>query len=144
MKRYIQAPPQRVWEVLDDFGEIQRWSPGVKRSRLTSQLPIAMGSTRHCDFTPLGSAQERIEVYEPGVRMTVRLYDIVMMPLADATADFHLSTRHGGTELTFRYAYELNRLGRLFDRALSGQLQKGLEGLVGGLQRESEQRAGGP
>ncbi len=141
--RQIQATPDIVWEVLNDFGEIHRWSPGVVHSELTSEGPVGLGSTRHCDFAPMGGVNERIEAYEPGRRMTVRLYDMVKMPLADATADFQLHPRDGGTELTFHYSYTPNLFGRLFRKAVANQMQKGLSGLVTGLQRESERIASG-
>ena len=45
--------------MLDDFGDIQRWNPGVATSGLTSQGPIGEGSTRHCDFKPFGGVDEQ-------------------------------------------------------------------------------------
>lgn len=30
----VDAPPPAVWQVLDDFGNIDRWAPGVRRSVL--------------------------------------------------------------------------------------------------------------
>ena len=48
--RQIDAPVETVWAVLEDFGDIQRWSPGVTNSNLTSEGPVSEGSTRHCDF----------------------------------------------------------------------------------------------
>jgi len=50
-----------VWEVLNDFGDIYKWSPGVTASELTSEGAVAEGSTRHCDFAPFGGVNERIE-----------------------------------------------------------------------------------
>ena len=51
--RQINAPVETVWAVLHDFGDIQRWSPGVTDSELTSQGPVREGSTRHCDIATL-------------------------------------------------------------------------------------------
>ena len=39
--RQITAPVETVWAVLDDFGDIQRWNPGVASSALTSDGPVA-------------------------------------------------------------------------------------------------------
>ena len=66
--REIGAPVEKVWEVLNDFGEIQRWSPGVTGSELTSDGPVSEGSTRHCDFAPFGGVNERIDAYTPNER----------------------------------------------------------------------------
>lgn len=136
--RQIAAPVDTVWHVLDDFGDIQRWNPGVAASGLTSQGPVAEGSTRHCDFKPFGGVDERIERYEPNQRMTVHLHETFKLPISDAIADFNLASRHGGTELTLRYNYTLNRLGRMAKGTTAKQLQKGLGGLAEALQQESE------
>ena len=56
----IQAPVEKVWEVLDNFGEIAQWNSGVKSSARTSTGPVSEGSTRHCDLSPLGGVNERI------------------------------------------------------------------------------------
>lgn len=72
--RQIEAPPETVWAVLDDFGDIQRWNDGAKVSDLTSDGPVSEGSTRHCDFAPFGAVDERTVGYELNQRMTIDLY----------------------------------------------------------------------
>ena len=69
--RQINASPDHVWEVLDDFGDIQRWNDGVAKSELTSAGPVDEGTTRHCDFAPFGGVDERISCHEPNKRLTV-------------------------------------------------------------------------
>ena len=61
LTHHINAPVDKVWEVLDNFGGIAKRSPGVKRSALTSDGPVSQGTTRHCDFSPLGGVEERTE-----------------------------------------------------------------------------------
>ena len=136
--RQIAAPVDSVWAVLDDFGGIRRWNPGVTNSGLTSQGAIAEGSTRHCDLKPFGGVDERIERYEPKHRMTVDIYETFKLPISGAVADFNLAPHDGGTELTLRYTYTLNRLGRVAKGATDRQLRKGLARLADALQRESE------
>lgn len=138
LTRQIAAPVETVWRVLDDFGDIQRWNPGVTESHLTSHGPVAEGSTRHCDFKPFGGVDERIERYEPNQRMTVHLYETFKLPISDALADFDLAPRDGGTVLTLHYTYTLNRLGRLAKGTTDKQLRKGLGGLADALKHEGE------
>lgn len=139
--RHIEAPIDTVWQVLDDFGDIQRWNDGVKASRLTSDGPVGAGSTRHCDFTPLGGVDERIIGYEPPRRMTIDLYETFKLPISRATADFNLAEDRDGTELTLHYTYTLNLIGRAAKGVTDGQLRKGLGGLVDGLAAESQRLA---
>ena len=139
--RQIEAPVNKVWEVLDHFGDIAKWSPGVKNSELTSDGPIAEGSTRHCDFSPLGGVNERIDAYVPNKQMTVNLYETFKLPIAGAIADFNLAAAGEGTALTIGYSYEPNRLGRVAKGQTDKQMRKGISGLADDLQRESERIA---
>lgn len=139
--RMIDADAETVWEVLNDFGDIQRWSAGVTRSNLTSQGPVGEGSTRHCDFAPFGGVNERIDRHETHERLTVTLYETFRMPISGAVADFRLTPRSGGTELVVHYQYDLNRMGRFVKGYTDKQMRKGIGGMTKGLQVESERLA---
>ena len=139
--RQIAAPIETVWAVLDDFGDIQRWSPGVTSSALTSDGPVTEGTTRHCDFTPFGSVNERIDRFIPNERLTVDIYETFKLPITDSIADFNIAPSGDGTELTLHYSYTLNRLGRLAKGTTDKQMRKGMRGLVDGLEQESERIA---
>jgi uncharacterized protein YndB with AHSA1/START domain len=139
--RQIDAPVEVVWEVLNDFGDIQKWSPGVKASELTSQGPVAEGSTRHCDFAPFGGVEERIDRHQPNERLTVHIFGTSKLPISDAVAAFNIAPHDGGTELTMHYSYTLNSLGRLVRGYTDKQMTKGIGGMLKGLQVESERTA---
>lgn len=139
--RVINAPVETVWEVLDDFGDIQRWSRGVTGSELTSQGPVHQGSTRHCDFAPFGGVNERIERHEPNQRLTVNLYETFKLPISGAMADFNIAPHNGGTELTIHYSYTPNLMGRLMRGYTDKEMRKGIGGMAKDLQQESERIA---
>ena len=139
--RHIDAPVETVWEVLHDFGDIQRWSSGVTNSRLTSVGPVGEGSTRHCDFAPFGSVRERVDAHEPNERLTVAIHDTSRLPISDAIADFRISPDEGGTDLVLHYSYTLNRLGRFAKGYTDKQMRKGIGGMTKGLKQESERTA---
>ena len=136
--RQINAPVTSVWEVLDDFGDIQRWNPGVTASELTSSGPVSQGSTRHCDFKPFGGVNERIDGYAPNQRLTVNIYETSRLPISAAVADFNITPNEDGTELTLHYTYTLNLMGRLMKGYTNKQMRKGIGGLAESLQAESE------
>jgi uncharacterized protein YndB with AHSA1/START domain len=136
--RQIEATPERVWDVLDRFGDIAQWSPGVKSSELTSDGPVCEGATRHCDFSPFGGVNERIDTYIPNQQMTVSLYETFKLPIAGAIADFKIAANGDGTSLALHYSYEPNRLGRVAKGSTEKQMKKGIGGLADDLQRESE------
>ena len=139
--RQIAAPVETVWAALDDFGDIQRWNPGVASSALTSDGPVTEGTTRHCDLTPFGGVNERIDSFIPNERLTVDIYETFKLPISDSIADFNIAPSGDGTELTLHYSYTLNRLGRLAKGTTDKQMRKGIRGLVDGLEQESERTA---
>lgn len=136
--RHIEAPVESVWEVLNDFGDIQRWSDGVTGSDLTSQGPVSEGSTRHCDFAPFGGVNERIDRYEPNKRLTVELYETFTLPISGAVADFNITLHNDGTELVLHYSYTPNLMGRLMKSYTDKQMRKGIGSMAKNLQQESE------
>jgi uncharacterized protein YndB with AHSA1/START domain len=136
--RQIGAPVETVWEVLNDFGDIYKWSPGLTASELTSEGPVAVGTTRHCDFAPFGGVDERIDRYEPHARLTVNLFATFKLPISGAVADFRIAPKDGGTELNLQYSYTPNLLGRLLKGYTDKQMRKGISGMTKGLRIESE------
>jgi uncharacterized protein YndB with AHSA1/START domain len=139
--RHIDAPVETVWEVLHDFGDIQRWSPGVTDSALTSEGPVGEGSTRMCDFAPFGGVNERVDRHEPNERLTVHINETSRLPISSAVADFNICPHDGGTELTLHYSYTLNAMGRLVKGYTDKQMRKGIGNMAKGLQQESERLA---
>jgi len=142
--RHIDAPVETVWDVLHDFGDIQRWSRGVTESSLTSEGPVREGSTRRCDFVPLGGVHERVDLHVPNERLTVKIYETFKLPISEATADFNIASHDNGAELTVHYSHTLNRLGRLAKGYAEKQMRKGIGGMTKGLQTESERIAAAP
>jgi uncharacterized protein YndB with AHSA1/START domain len=141
VNRQIAAPVEAVWAVLDDFGDIQSWNPGVTSSALTSEGTVTNGTTRRCDLKPFGAVSERIIEHTPNERLTVSIYETFKLPISDSIADFNIAPSGDGTELTLHYSYALNHLGRMAKGTTDRQLRKGIGGLADGLQRESERIA---
>lgn len=57
----IEAPADKVWAVLADFGNIEAFNPGLTASYITGDSPSGVGATRHCDLSFAGaSIEERI------------------------------------------------------------------------------------
>ena len=97
-----------MWSVLDDFGDIQRWNPGVANSALTSSGPVGEGTTRQRDFKPFGAVSERIDRYVPNERLTVDIYETFKLTISDSVADFNIAPNGDGTELILHYSHTLN------------------------------------
>lgn len=139
LSRLVDAPLDRVWEVMDDFGDTYKWNPGVTASRLMTEGAVGTGTERRCDFSPIGAVHERITHHAPGERMTVHIYKAFKLPMKEATADFTFAPKGDGTEVTVNYTYTPNIMGKLMGPMLDQQLRKGLGGMLKGLQQEAEQ-----
>ncbi len=141
--RTIEAPLSVVWDVLHDFGDIQRWNPGVKESGLTSDGPVTEGSTRFCELAPFGGVEERVDHHEPHKRLKINIFKTRKLPISNASADFHIEESGDGTELRLHYSYTPNLLGRVLKGFVDKQMRKGIAGLAKSLQTESERMAAG-
>ena len=136
--RRTSASASDVWAVLNDFGDIQRWAPGVRASSLETEGTVGKGTMRHCAFKPFGSVREEIERYIPNQRMTVKIFDPKRLPMSGAVADFSLSEDEHGSEVTLHYRYESNRSGGVFGRLLAKMMRQGIEDMLDALIVESK------
>ena len=60
------APKEAVWKVLADFQNIANYTDTVRSSHSTSEKEFEIGSTRHCELAPAGSADEIITDIKQG------------------------------------------------------------------------------
>lgn len=64
--RVVDAGPQRVWEVIGDFGALDRWHPWVPNCRLDpggTRRTIDLGETRAVEVLDLDASGEWSQVY---------------------------------------------------------------------------------
>lgn len=61
----INVPATRVWQALDDFGNIANFHPYVKESSIINGIETGMGARRVCHFYDGNSIKETIVRYEP-------------------------------------------------------------------------------
>lgn len=139
-KTTIDATPDRVWEVLSDFGGISQSAPHLTGSILTSDEPTGVGASRHCDLSMGGmSTEETVTRWEEGKGYSV---DIQMkgMPMRDAHADFDISVEDGKTVLTgvMRYSLPFGPLGAVLDKLGSGKMSSIWTGMMAGFKERAE------
>lgn len=134
----VDAPNDRVWEVLADFGGVATWNPNVKRSKLTSTGDVGAGITRECVLAPMGTVQERVTEWSDGRLLGIEIFDHKNVPaLRSAIGTFELTPQGDQTLVRMRFDYTvglgamgkgMNALGmkRSFTKSL-GQLLAGLK-----------------
>jgi uncharacterized protein YndB with AHSA1/START domain len=134
--RVLHAPKDRVWAVLDDFGGVWKYNPGVESSRIVNGVETGPGARRECAFDGGGRIEETISAYTAGEGYTVSFTDTGPFPLVSNTVEIELSgLDENHSEVTFSASFRPKygplgwalgrivmkpRLERRFDAVLDG------------------------
>lgn len=133
----IHASKEKVWEVLGQYGEIYRYAPSIRVSRLTSSQQEGEGTSRQCDLIPMGTTLERVTEWRAGEGYTFTIDGGKFVPpFRSNTATYKLTEEGEMTVVTFRFDYRLkySPIGFLMDKLMFGpQLSKGLPRILTGL-----------
>lgn len=111
-KVVINAPKQKVWEALADFGNVEHLSPNIAKSYLTSDQQNGIGTTRHCDFVSMGAqVEERIVEWKEGESMKIEIYESQNMPMITGmAAKFEVSDKGESTVVSGTFEYGMTNL----------------------------------
>ena len=130
----IDAPAERVWKVLSDFGGVYKWAPGVTESHSTSDRNGGIDAARHCEVPGFGGIEESITQWREGEGFTFRVEPFGMIDESSSTWKI---TPQGDktlvyTELNVNMRYGI--LGSLMEklvikRKIEKGTRNGLEGL---------------
>ena len=94
----IDAPPDRVWDVLADYGAIASWAPNVDHSCLLTERADGVGAVRRIQ-TGRTTLREEVEAWEPGASLSYRI--IGLPPIVrSATNTWRLTGSGGSTTVT--------------------------------------------
>ena len=137
---HIDAPKEKVWDVLADLGGIYKWNPGVVRSHSTSEQKQGVGATRHCDLQMMGGRlEERAVEWREGEGYTIDVYES-SLPMKNKV-DFSIEPADDGTRVsaTVDYQIKYGPLGALLDvLVVRRQVKKGFTDLLAGLKHYVE------
>lgn len=138
----INAPKEKVWEILADFGNIAKFNLNLRSSHSTSKANGGIGATRHCDLAPMGSIEERIVDWVEGVGYSVDIYDGKgTPPFKTAIAHIKMSEAGKQTRVTMEmdYSIKFGPVGAAMDRIMiRSQFAKALPRLLQGLKIYAE------
>jgi len=139
----INAPKQKVWEALADFGNVQCLSPNIKKSYLTTEQKNGIGAERHCDFVSMGAqVEERIVEWNEGESFKIDIYESKNMPMISGMkAEFKVSGKDDDTTLvigSFEYGMT-NALGGIINSiAMKKMNEKAWLGFIAGIKHHIE------
>ncbi len=102
----IDAPRDKVWDVIADLGSVSIWNPALADSHYTSDAKEGVGAARHDDFHDGGYVKERVIEWKPGEGFTLDHYEGTT-PFISANVTMSLVDDGDGTTAKSVLEYEL-------------------------------------
>lgn len=126
-----------VWQLLDDFGAIHTYNPGVESAEVLTRQSTGLGARRICRFYDGTSLEETITQYAPGRGYSFELSNFAL-PLKSATSHFEVAQRPGGgaqLSVTLEFVPKFGPLGWVMAKLIMRpMLTRALNGLTKGVE----------
>lgn len=99
--RTVDAPIDRVWQVLADHEGMSSWVPGLKVevTRPGTTEPNGVGAVRKVGIGSPGPIVEEVVAFEPGQRLGYKA--LAGVPLKNYRGEVTLRPAGSGTEITY-------------------------------------------
>ena len=141
----VNASISEVWNILDDFGSIADWHPGLRQSALLENSPhTGSGARRRCDFADgKHYILEEIVGYEDGRMMQVQIYG-GNIPVKTSKITFRVQPLSPDqTRISAEVAFKLKGglLGEMFKPLAKIQLGKDISKLLSANKHHAERAA---
>lgn len=137
----INAPKERVWDALRNFGDISIWNPGVLESHSTSETTGGLGAERRCDLGNGRWIEEEIIGWEDGKSLDINIVDS-NVPLSRAVVSISAEALDDATtrvDLSINYKLKFGPVGAVMDLVMGKRsYRKGMSDLLAGLKHYSE------
>ena len=122
----VNAPAERVWEVISDYGGVHKFHPMVKTSPILTKNARGLGAKRRCEFYDRTSVVEEITKWDEGKSISVVLSE-ASMPLKRANATIRISPINGdSSEVTLAMDYDVKygSMGKLMDMLMMRRMMQ--------------------
>lgn len=139
VRSIIDAPVERAWDALADFGNIHLFNPYLSGSHfMEGRGSCGVGTRRQCDLKLGGSLHERVTEWRPGESYTVEI-NAPSMPVTHMYTTMAVrGVGEGRCEVSMdcRYQPKYGIVGRLLDALLLRHVMRFMfRGVVAGLGR---------
>ena len=137
----IQAPKEKVWDIIKYFAGVQAYGNQVIKSYPTSEATGGLGATRHCDLTN-GTVEERIVEWTEGNGYKLLVFQAKPNPpIKDPTVSIYLREDGENTIAYGTASYEMKGgpIGALLNAVMiKSQMNKMMDSLFAGLKYHVE------
>jgi len=136
----INAPLNKVWQVLADFNDVYTWAPTVTHSNGLDEKNNQVGAGRHCKIEGFGSIDEVITQWQEKEGFTYTISDLG--PLTKGLSRWILTESTANkTIITVEFGYELrfSLVGKLLHKlVMRRKLEAGLPETLQALKKRVE------
>ncbi|WP_281560238.1 SRPBCC family protein [Thalassomonas sp. RHCl1] len=125
----INATAEKVWEILDDFGAVEKFSFGLQKSPIIGDKQSGLGARRHCVFHDSSSVHEEIVEYEENKSFKVVLSEF-SMPLKSMYVSFRvekISDTSCEVSMEMDFVVKFGPLGALMGMVMMRPMMKGVQ-----------------
>lgn len=143
VSKRVNASIEEVWKSWDDFGNIYKYNPNLKGSRLLGDANVLtrVGALRQCDMSDGKNwVREEIIDYHPGKSMKIDVYD-GSLPLKSMTATVEveaISEDRSRVRFTADFQPKFGLIGKLMAPLMKRQFEPALQALLDGNARYVE------
>ncbi len=139
--RVIELPIRKIWEVMDDFGNVARWHYNAADSSLLSTNNRGLGATRKVRMNDGTEVVERLVAYEEGLYVKAEVVEHDL-PLNSAFLIFRLrELAETSTEVTveMEFVMKFGPLGWVIDKlVMAPSIRRSHRLALDGLERHIE------
>lgn len=138
----INAPVEKVWQVLANLEAVQHYNPLVKGAHYVSPNKEGVGATRYCDFKPKGFSKERVIEWKPKEVLGLEIAES-SWPMKFSRWWTRLKPEAGGTLVTQDLEYEVKWgvIGKIMNALMMrGKLDKVVAEVFQGLKQFVEKQ----
>jgi len=124
----FNVPAHKVWQVIADFGGIEKFAPTIESSAIINSKYSGLGAKRRCVFYDGSSVVEEIVDLQQGQSITMVLSEY-SMPLKSAVATMKVLPVNDNTSeltITMNFVVKAGPLGWLMGVVLMRPLMKGV------------------
>ncbi len=136
----INAPKEKVWEVLADFGSASNWAPTVTESRSTTEANGGVGAERTCKHVKMGNIEERIVAWEDGRSLSYDVIKGLAFPIKSLNNTWTVNSAgdNATVSVTMDFRMGLGPLGVLPALMARLSMRKGMQVSLAGLKQYVE------
>ncbi len=103
----INAPKEKTWEILADWGAVSNWAPTITESHTTTEAKRGVGSIRSCDHIQMGTIEEEIVRWEEGSSLSYDVIKGLPMPMKSLNNTWSMSAEGDGSVVTLTMDFQM-------------------------------------